>query len=103
MSPPKSLSKSFARRKNSIQNCVRILVAANALWLSTQAHAEDPIIVVGTNTYSAYRTDLAPAAWVYVDADSAGATPVRAMPPALGHPEVDYKTVLARTRYFSAV
>jgi len=86
-----------------MQNCVRILIAANALWLSTPTHAEEPVIVVGTNTYSAYRTDLAPAAWVYVDADSAGATPVRAMQRALGYREVDYKSVLPGTLYFNQV
>src|SRR5207249_11631730 len=77
-----------------------ILVAA-VLWSSLGAEAQEPIIVIGTNTYSAYRTDLAPGAWVYVDADSAGVTPVRAMQRSLGYREVDYKSAVYPTLYFN--
>src|SRR6266567_4301655 len=103
MNTPQCPSKSVARRQNAIQNWARILVAANALWLSTRAGAQEPVLIVSTNTYSAYRADLAPGAWVYVDADSAGATPVRAMQRSLGYREVDYKSAVYPTLYFSAV
>src|SRR5437762_3229375 len=79
-----------------------ILVAATLLS-SLRAEAQEPVIVVGTNTYSAYRADLAPGAWVYVDADSAGATPVRAMQRALGYREVEYKSAVYPTLYFNAI
>ena len=65
--------------------------------------AQEPLILAGTNHYSAYRSDLAPGAAVYVDADPAGATPVRTMQRALGYREVDYKAALFSSLTFSAV
>ena len=65
--------------------------------------AEDPFVVVGTNKYSAFRPDLPRGGLVYVDADPAGATPVRATQRALGYREVDYKSAVYATLAFQAV
>jgi len=79
------------------------LLSLCALLVAAHSLAQDPIILVGTTNYSAFRADLAPGSWVYVDADSAGATPVRAMQRSLGYREVDYKSAVYPTLYFSAV
>ena len=62
-----------------------------------------PIILVGTNSYSGFRPDLAGGAWVYVDADPAAGSPVRATQRSLGYREVDYKSQVPATLFFSAV
>lgn len=81
----------------------RLLLAGLALLLAWSASAQAPFIQVSNNTYAAYSTDLTNNAWVYVDADSAGATPVRAMQRALGYREVDYKSAVYPTLYFNQV
>src|SRR5260221_13383862 len=89
--------------KQVIQRCSTVLLAACAVLASTPVHALEPLILVGTNSYSAYRTDLTPGSWVYVDADPAAATPVRATQRSLGYREVEYKSAVPRTLYFSPV
>ena len=77
---------------NKARNRARLLLAGCALLIAAGAHAEDPVIRIGTTNYQAYRTSRAAGDWVYVDADSAGETPVRAMQRSLGYREVDYKS-----------
>src|SRR5216117_1954695 len=60
-------------------------------------------IVVTTNTYNAFRTDLPSGAWVYVDADPAAGSPVRATQRCLGYREVEYKSKVFPTLAFNAV
>ena len=57
-------------------------------------------IVVTTNTYHAFRTDLPGGAWVFVDADPAAGSPVRALVPSqnrviLGHIVANYFAAMA--------
>src|SRR5439155_11730659 len=76
--------------------------AACAVLLVLPLLAREPLILVGTNHYHPFRTDLAPGMWVYVDADPAGATPVRTMQRSLGYREVDYKSAVFLTLSFGA-
>src|SRR5262245_52244225 len=78
-------------------------VVVCALFLAAHTFARDPFILVGTNKYSAFRTGLPRGAWIYVDADPAGATPLHATQRSLGYREVDYKSALYATLAFQAV
>jgi hypothetical protein len=64
---------------------------------------QDVLLVVSNNVYAAFRTDLTNGAWVYVDADIQAASVVRATQRALGYREVDYKSQVPGTLYFSQV
>ena len=88
---------------NKARNRARLLLAGCALLVASQAHADDPVIRISTTNYQAYRTSRAAGDWVYVDADSAGETPVRAMQRSLGYREVDYKSAVYPMLHFSAV
>lgn len=79
------------------------LTAVGLLLLALQCLAQEPEIVVGTNRYSTYRTDLSPGSGVYLDADPDGSTPVRAMQRCLGYREVDYKSIVYPTLRFEPV
>jgi len=73
------------------------------LLLAAAAQAQlTPVLQVGTNLYSPFSTGLAPGTFVYVDADPATATPLRASQRCLGYREVDYKSLVPATLYFSA-
>ena len=103
MNTEKYRSQSTTRRTSRLQRFASILSVSCALFVSAQALAQAPFIQVSNNTYAAYSTDLTNGAWVYVDADSAGATPVRAMQRSLGYREVDYKSAVYPTLYFNQV
>lgn len=62
----------------------------------------NPVVfmTVATNYYAPFSTRLTPGAWVYVDADPAANSPVRATQRALGYREVDYKAALYPTLDF---
>src|SRR5262245_64593601 len=94
--------RTFAFTKFSLRAGVR-LVVVSALFLVARLFAEEPSILIGTNRYSAFRTDLPRGAWVYVDAEPAGATPVRATQRSLGYREVDYKSAVYPTLAFRTV
>ena len=51
-------------------------------------------IVVNSNSYAPYYTDLQPGAPVYVDADPVAGSPVRGTQRALGYREVGYKSLV---------
>ena len=97
-----SLFRSVAPRRKFLSTVVPALVAALGIFLTVAAQA-DTVIVVGTNTYSAFSTALTNGQWVYVDADPAAGSPVRATQRALGYREVDYKSAVPATLYFNAV
>ncbi len=54
------------------------------------ARGQAVTVVVTTNTYNAFRTDLPSGASVFVDADPAAGSPVRATQRCLGYREVQY-------------
>lgn len=60
-------------------------------------------IVVTNRVYTGYRTDLAGGTYTYVDADPAASTPVRATQRCLGYREVDYKSIVPGTLFFTQV
>jgi hypothetical protein len=70
--------------------------------LAFSATAMDTPIVVATNTYSAFSTSLTNGQWVYVDADPAAGSPIRATQRSLGYREVDYKSQVPATLFFNA-
>ena len=49
---------------------------------------------VGDRLYSGFRNDLTNGAWVYIDADPAAGSPLRATQRSLGYREVDYKAAV---------
>ena len=63
----------------------------------------DVVIAVTNSTYFAYNTDLTPGTHVYVDADPAAGSPVRATQRSLGYREVDYKSAVPAILTFSPV
>ena len=68
-----------------------------------QVGAQAVQIVVGTNTYVEFSTDLTQGAAVFIDADPASGSPVRATQRSLGYREMGYKGILPGTLYFSPV
>ncbi len=67
------------------------------------ARGQAVTVVVTTNTYNAFRTDLPSGASVFVDADPAAGSPVRATQRCLGYREVQYKSAVFPTLAFSPV
>ncbi|MDB6041400.1 MAG: 5-nucleotidase family protein, partial [Verrucomicrobiales bacterium] len=60
-------------------------------------------IVVGTNNYVEFSTDLTKGTAVFIDADPASGSPVRATQRSLGYREMGYKGFLPGTLYFAPV
>ena len=81
-------------------------VAAFAMALlvsSLCAQAQDVFLKVGSNVYSAFSTSLTNGSWVYIDADPAADSPIRATQRSLGYREVDYKAAVYPTLSFAPV
>ncbi len=60
-------------------------------------------LVVNSNTYVSYALTLQTGAWVYVDANPAASSPVRATQRTLGHREAQYKAAAYATLAFRPV
>lgn len=60
-------------------------------------------LVVNSNTYVPYALTLQTGAWVYVDANPAASSPVRATQRTLGHREAQYKAAAYATLAFRPV
>ena len=65
------------------------------------APLQSVVITVTNRVYSSYRPDLTGGTYVYVDADVMAGSVVRATQRALGYREVDYKSQVPATLFFS--
>src|SRR5205823_12201350 len=66
-------------------------------------NSQDINIVVTNRIYAAFNTSLTAGTYVYVDADPAAGSPVRATQRSLGYREVDYKSQVPGALFFSPV
>lgn len=78
-------------------------LAIDNVRFSASGSPDPTVIRVGSANYAAFDTTLTNGQWVYVDADPAAVSPVRATQRSLGYREVDYKKQVPPTLYFSAV
>ena len=101
---------------NADQNTSRAEFVTNALRCGTfivfvmmalraidEARAQTVVITVTNRVYLPYSVALPADAWVYVDADPASGSPVRATQRSLGYREVDYKAQVPATLGFAPV
>ena len=65
--------------------------------------AEEPQILVGATQFLPFRQDLPPGTAIYIDADPAAGSILRATQRCLGYREVEYKALLFSTLFYAPV
>ncbi|MEI6515044.1 MAG: Ig-like domain-containing protein, partial [bacterium] len=74
------------------------------LWFySNPVFVQTPTVKVDANVYQAFDVGLTNGAWVYLEADPANASPLRATQRSLGYREVDYKATMFSFLRFTQV
>ena len=88
----------FSWRHHATTICLLAILVLGAMQ---RAVADEVVVAVTNRVYRAFGNDLTNGAWVYVDADPAAGSPLRATQRSLGYREVDYKSQVPATLSFS--